>query len=415
MGSDVSNFFLRSSLANSFCILILILIAFYFVFPGYYKLYAYSVSLLGMLGLFFARSGVDYKPLVPVLSIFFVVSIADFYNYVIGVTTLSDFEKIIRNTVLVFPFLFFLSKASIKPICLMLVGTLLFLVTLFFVLLQINGLYAQGASHYDFIHPGLWFNKGSFSAAVVIFFALFVGISFYIEGRCARFLLLTSYFSVFMILYLTQARGPLLAFFLISICIVFFSIKPFFTSRRSLVLCSILFFAIGFVFIYSAFGDKISIGKGELVEHIESGSQYTSVSIRLDTWQLAWDVFKQGPLWGAGTQGASVAKKEIVDSGKYPEYILNYHTHSEYFMTLERGGVVGIFGLLWMLFFPVFHLKSVGVLYRNMYPLLLVVGSFMIIGITSATIRNNIGANSFLLCLLFAYFFSYKYFSRESV
>ena len=414
MNSKFSNLSLNNRISDYLYTLALFLIIFYFAFSGYYKVYAYSISLLGIMVLLFAKKDVDYNPLFPIMSVFLFVSISDIYNIIMGVTDLSDLEKVVRNSLLVFPFLVFLSKASIKPILILLAGAGLFIVTLFFAILQVYGFYAQDASHFNGKNPGIWFNKGSFSAAVVLFFALFSGISLYIKGMASKTLLIISYLAVFWLLYLNQARGPLLAFTFISIFILIFFVEPLIKSKGKFALSLISISVFCVYVLFSVFGDRFSQGINELVEHFSIGSQYTSVSIRLDTWQLAWDVFIENPLFGAGAQGVDVVKASIIDSGKYPEYILKYHAHSEYFMTLERGGVFGFFGLLWMLFFPFYHLRKSGVEYRGMYPIFLVVGSFLIIGITSATLRNNIGANSFILCLLLSYFFSYKYLRRES-
>lgn len=415
MRFDVSSRCSMINIENFLYMLILFFIVFYFVLPGYYKIYPYLVSLLGIVMLVFSRSEFNWKPLVPVLSMFLFASAADMYNYAIGETSLSDFEKIIRNVVLVFPFIIFLSRSSIQPIHLLLAFSGLFAFSLAFALLQKHGYYAQNAAHYNGQAPGIWFNKGSFSAAIVLFFAIFAGFSLYVKGSLSKVLLLVTYVFMCWLLYLTQARGPLLAFVFISVFVAVFFVSGFIKSKKKLIVLCVLISCIGVALLFTVFGDRFSTGISQLAEHFDSGSQPTSVSIRLDTWQLAWDVFRQSPVWGAGAQGSSEIKEVIVQSGKYPAYILKYHTHSEYFMTLERGGIIGLLGLLWLLVYPFYNLRSAGVAYKNMCPLFLVVGSFMIIGITSATIRNNIGANSFLLCLLFAYFFSYKYFSRESV
>lgn len=404
---------LFKSAQNFFSYLILSLLVLYFVLPGFYKIYPYSISLVCMIIFLFQYSSVCKKTVLPVMSLFIFVLFADLINMMHGSAVLSDFEKILRNIVLIFPFLLFLSHSSLQAKEILWAGTCLFLVTLFFMTLQKYGLYAQNASHYDHQHPGLWFNKGSFSTAIVLFFALFAGFAVQVNDKIVKWLLLIATLSMFAILYLTQARGPLLAFIYVLIfCSVYILSMYGYTRNKIFFLAFTVIFIISLA-AYLIAGSRISFAWQQLVEHFSEGSSPTSVSIRIDTWKLAWDVFLHNPIVGVGANNINSVKEYIVDTGDYPPYILKYHTHSEYFLTLERGGVVGLIGLFWMMFYPFFSLKKFGVDFKKMSPLFLVVGSFMIIGITSATIRNNIGANSFIFCLLSAYFISYKYYRRE--
>lgn len=393
-----------------FSFVALFFFVFFFVFPGFYKIYAYLISLFGVFAFFFCYSKIDKRPVLPLLSLFIMVSLADIFNYAIGMTSLSDFEKVARNVLLIFPFLVFSSISLVRPVHLLMAGTGLFWITLIFALLQHYGFYAQDASHYNRSNPGLWFNKGSFSTAVVLFFALFSGLSLQVSGRLSKLLFLTSLLAVSSLLYLTQARGPALGFVFVLLFMCFMWLHSLDLPRNILIGMSVVMPVMVLVLLFVGFGSRLSIAWTELVQHFSVGSQYTSVSIRIDTWKIAWDVFLGNPLLGAGAQGADAIKESLVALGKYPDYILKFHAHSEYFMTLERGGLIGIFGLFWMLIFPLVSLNKLGVKLRNMSPVFMVIGAFMVIGITSATLRNNIGANSFIFALLAAYFFSYKYY-----
>lgn len=393
--------------------LFLFLLVFYFVFPGYYKIYAYLLSLVGIFSVIYFRDVVNFKPFFTILSIFVFVSLSDIYNYISGSTNLSDFEKIIRNVVLIFPFLFFAYVSPVKSKHLLLAGTLMLIVTLIFLILQHKGLYAQNAPHYNKLYPGLWFNKGSFSSAVIFFYAFFSGVSLSINSAYSRVLFVVSFLSVSVILFLTQARGPFLAFGFVNFVICAIWINSLALSKKTKFMFLMSLFLVACLVSYSVLGDRLIRAYDEISTYLVEGSKPTSVGIRIDTWKLAWDVFLESPLWGVGAQGDSAIKISLIEEEKYPRYLLKYHTHSEYFMTLERGGIIGLLGLIWMIIFPIISLKRSGVRIDQMYPLLFVVLAFSVIGITSATIRNNIGANSFIFCLLASYFFSYKYFSRD--
>lgn len=398
-------------LSKLFLFLVFFGFVFYFAFPGYYKKYVYVLSLVSIFVCVFGWNSLDKKPVAHILSLFLFVSISDFYNFFLGELVLSDFEKVFRNIVLIFPFLLYVKSLQVKNIYLLVSGSCMFTVTLAFMLMQYFGVYAQDAPHYNNVHPGLWFNKGTFSTAIVLFFALFSGIAMMSSGLLSKVLFVWSLVVVTIIMYLTQARGPLIAYVYIIVFLMFyiaFSLR--FSKRKVLVFSLFGIFAIFLMTAYIA-GDRVVLAWDQFAMHFAEGSSRTSVSVRIDTWKLAWDVFLKKPFFGAGTQSFYDLREELAVLGGYPSYILNYHTHSDYLLTLERGGILGALGFVWMLLFPFFSLKRYGVEFKKMIPLFLVVGSFMIIGVTSASFRHNLATNVFWLCLFTSYFFIYKHYS----
>ena len=371
----------------------------YFVWPGLYKDFVYLVSIFCIIGFFFGfKIDLRFSRLFSISLLFFVLP--DIINMARGYSSVSDIEKISRNVLLVLPVGAILYYRNISNDLLVKAIVLMFFYTLFFLFLQEEGIFASQSEHYDGEYPGLWYNKGTFSTAVVFFYSLLAGM-FFVPLRKTPFgWLLSGFVAVSVILVMTEARGPILAFTIINIIMVFIHYRYNLKSLTNFKMLS--FFALVILLvIYFLLWDRINLAYIEASNYLVAGdiSFDNSIAVRIESWRLAWDVFLRNPIFGYGVKEALEVKKEILASGNYPDYMLSFHTHSEYFYMLERGGIFGLICLFLFVLFPFYILRYYGVSLVEAAPTFFVTVSFLVIGLTSATLRNNLGANSYLLCL----------------
>lgn len=371
----------------------------YFVWPGLYKDFVYLVSIFFIIGFFFGfKIDLRFSGLFFIsLSVFI---LPDVINMARGYSSASDIEKISRNMLLIFPVGAVLYYRNISIDLLVKAIVLMFFYTLFFLVLQAEGIFASQSEHYDGEYPGLWYNKGTFSTAIVFFYSLLAGMFFVPVRRTPFGWLLSGFVAVSVILVMTQARGPILAFTAVNIIMAAIYYRYNFKGLSNFKILSIFSLAILFI-IYFLLWDRISLAYIEASNYWVAGdiSFDNSIAVRIESWRLAWDVFLRNPFLGSGVKEALEVKKEIVASGNYPAYMLNFHAHSEYFYMLERGGIFGLLCLILFVLSPFYILRCYSVSFFDAAPTIFVIVSFFIIGLTSATLRNNLGANSYLFCL----------------
>lgn len=391
--ADVEKFFI-SALMSFFAVFSIT----YFVIEGIYKDGVYILFIVAFFCCF-TQIKLDSKFIFLMAVPFFILLAPDIINIIRGYTRLSDIEKVSRNLLVILPAALVLYKEIDSRVIIKFISVILGF-TLFFCILQKNGLFAVESHKSSSVNPGLWFNKGSFSSAIVFFYSIFLG-GFLVKERSIGFIWFgISFLSCASILYMTEARGPLLAFLLVNSILMAVLLRRHANNKNIMIPAILVLFMIFFI-VYSMW-DRIYLAYVNIQNYFMYDQAYNSVGIRIDSWLMAWDVFLKAPWFGLGVEGAYASKQEIVSAGEYPAYMLKYHTHSEYFTILERGGMFGVFCFFMFVVFPFYMLYSYKVSLSGMLPTVMVFVSLLVIGITSATLRNNIGANSFLYCLVMA-------------
>jgi O-antigen ligase len=134
-------------------------------------------------------------------------------------------------------------------------------------------------------------------------------------------------------LILTQSRGPLLA--LIVGAIVAFICKPKWNIK--LLVGSLIFLAIVFAGLY------LSGSLDVFIYRLEQSSR--AGSVRFGIWQHAYEVAKQKAIFGWGFD------KELQFINGFGQHVTT--THSVYFATFLKGGIVGLVLLLGMILFAI--------------------------------------------------------------
>jgi len=134
-------------------------------------------------------------------------------------------------------------------------------------------------------------------------------------------------------LILTQSRGPLLA--LIVGAIVAFICKPKWNIK--LLAGSLIFLAIVLAGLY------LSGSLDVFIYRLEQSSR--AGSVRFGIWQHAYEVAKQKAIFGWGFD------KELQFINGFGQHVTT--THSVYFATFLKGGIVGLVLLLGMILFAI--------------------------------------------------------------
>lgn len=128
----------------------------------------------------------------------------------------------------------------------------------------------------------------------------------------------------------------------------------------------------------------------------------TSVGVRLEMWQAAWDMFRQAPLLGGGI-GYSFRDfmQAGAEAGIYHPAVTRYtHSHNEFLMTLATRGLIGFAGLLALWLAPAYifvracQSSEARIRQLGMAGFLLVVG-FGIFGLTEAIWHRGPGLGFF--------------------
>lgn len=105
---------------------------------------------------------------------------------------------------------------------------------------------------------------------------------------------------------------------------------------------------------------RVYEARSDIVRYIDGSERNTSLGIRFQLWQSAWDSFTEKPILGWGHDGLRASQKQQLDEGKITEFIynFNYHAHNQYLEEMAKRGLIGLSSLLGILFIPMVIAKS---------------------------------------------------------
>ena len=157
---------------------------------------------------------------------------------------------------------------------------------------------------------------------------------------------------------LSIARGGWLAVpFLI--ILFFWYIKSLFSFRQKTISAVLLLLFFGLVYVLPQTGVSRQVDRTmtSLQQYsdseITSTKRGTSVGTRLEMWQASWEMFTENPLLGVGWGHYQEQAQLQVDQGLRNRVAAAFdHPHSEYFLALASGGVIGIAALMLLFLMP---------------------------------------------------------------
>ena len=115
--------------------------------------------------------------------------------------------------------------------------------------------------------------------------------------------------------------------------------------------------AILYILPFTGLANRIDLALSEIAIYSESeltdSVRSTSVGIRLEMWQGAWQIFTEHPIAGVGWGNYLATMEQQVSQGlRHPKAAKFRHPHSQYLSVLANGGLIGGLGMLLLFLIP---------------------------------------------------------------
>lgn len=155
----------------------------------------------------------------------------------------------------------------------------------------------------------------------------------------------------------------------------------------------------------STLQDKLRISEGITdVQAISTGNNFSSIGARAVMWRVAWKMFIDRPLFGAGQRAFSSEYKRYINEGR-----MFGQPHSDLFHAVSSGGVLKLFAYLGLLLAPwsFFYKRYKAARLQHtdsLMPILgmQVVAAYFLFGLTNSSLDLQIYSTTYavLVCLL---------------
>ncbi|MGE6105606.1 O-antigen ligase family protein [Aeromonas veronii] len=113
--------------------------------------------------------------------------------------------------------------------------------------------------------------------------------------------------------------------------------------------------AIGLVFIpKTGMLSRIEAVKNDISNYVDGGNRNTSVGIRFQLWQSAFDAFLEKPIWDWGNNGVREAHAKQLADGRISHFVydFNSHAHNQFLDEMAKRGLIGLTILLALFLYP---------------------------------------------------------------
>lgn len=231
------------------------------------------------------------------------------------------------------------------------------------------------------------------------------------------------HFTLFLIGCLAGVSGSLLSgtrggwIFLPVILVVFYQMsKPVFGHITKWIGACIITVVILFAAIPQTGVQQRIISASQDIKHYsDQTNKNTSLGIRFQLWQSAWDSFLERPVFGWGEQGIEISHKKQLKEKLISGYIYNFntHAHNEYFNEMALRGSIGLLALLGIFFIPLYLFRKAFITHQNSEIKTIAMAGVIIIlsvidyGFSQAFLKHNSGV-MFYFCML-AIFMAFCY------
>lgn len=104
---------------------------------------------------------------------------------------------------------------------------------------------------------------------------------------------------------------------------------------------------------------RIEQAQSDISQYLDKTNLNTSLGIRLQLWQSAWQSFTEKPLFGWGNHGIRESQKAQLMRGEISQFIydFNSHAHNQFLDEMAKRGIIGLGSFLLMLLTPLFLVK----------------------------------------------------------
>jgi len=100
--------------------------------------------------------------------------------------------------------------------------------------------------------------------------------------------------------------------------------------------------------------DRIYTAKADIVHYFDGVDQDTSLGIRLQLWESAYNSFLEKPIFGWGNNGIRLSQLNQYSNGSISEFIYNFnsHAHNQFLDELAKRGIIGFLMLAMLYLYP---------------------------------------------------------------
>ncbi len=175
---------------------------------------------------------------------------------------------------------------------------------------------------------------------VCSFFLCLEGLKIY-NSRFVRLMIYLILLVLFTSVFVIQARTAILAFGLLIPVYFILGMRKGNTLRTS-VIFTFTALILGGIFIWFSDSTPVALMKERVINGFSN-----SMSIRMDTWTCALEVFRSNSwVYGVGSGNELLALKECYYQNFLTrQFFDNFNTHNHFLLILVRNGIVGL--LLW--------------------------------------------------------------------
>lgn len=105
---------------------------------------------------------------------------------------------------------------------------------------------------------------------------------------------------------------------------------------------------------------RIELAQRDISHYLDKTNLNTSLGVRLQLWQSAWQSFTEKPLFGWGNHGMRESQQAQLARGEISQFIYDFHSHAhnQFLDEMAKRGVIGLGVLLLMLLTPLFLVRQ---------------------------------------------------------
>lgn len=154
--------------------------------------------------------------------------------------------------------------------------------------------------------------------------------------------------------FLSGTRGGWVLLPIVLFTIVFYFRKQlsFKDGLYASTVCALLLFLA--MLPQSGVMDRIYNAKADVVHYFDGVNPDTSLGIRLQLWESAYNSFLEKPIFGWGNNGIRLSQLNQYNNGSISEFIYNFnsHAHNQFLDELAKRGIIGFLMLALLYFYP---------------------------------------------------------------
>lgn len=180
--------------------------------------------------------------------------------------------------------------------------------------------------------------------------------SIYFKNYLWRFISIIGCFGGILLSILSSARGGWLAFFIVTLTLIFQQFKTNKSSIKYILSTAFLMLLIiALSWDYLPLGHRIEQTLNSFNQYISGERLDTAIGARLEMWRASWLAFLEKPIFGWGWNNTEsyfiyFLEKGLVDKRAF--FNIFGHPHSQYFLFLTELGLIGFISFMAMMLYP---------------------------------------------------------------